>query len=422
MDQERRSQIEQLFESALDRDAATRQAWLAGACADDPALRGEVASLLAAHERAERDFDVDAMRRRALEGVLLERIGPYRIAGELGRGGMGTVYLAEDADGEPGRPVAIKLTNALSGLPDSDGLVRRFLAEREMVARLEHPNIVRLLGGGTMADGRPYCVMEYVSGGPIDEHCDRQRLGVRARLRLFCAAARAVHHAHENLIVHRDLKPSNILVTPEGEVKLVDFGIAKSLEEADLAAMRLTRTGHHVLTPQYASPEQLSGEKVTAATDVYALGLVLYELLCGHRAQHIGGGSIHEIVKAVMSAEPQPPSSAVLRVEELELSMDDRSDAATPERVAELRGTTPERLHRMLRGDLDRIVLCAIAKEPSRRYATAEELAQDVEQYLAGKPVRAGGDSPLHRLRSFFGRHWRGAAAAGALLLGVTGH
>ena len=420
MDQERRLQIEQLFESALDCDADGRQEWLAVACADDSALHAEVEALLAAHELAERVFDEDTMHRLASEPAHPKRIGPYRIAGELGRGGMGTVYLAERADGEFEQRVAIKLTNALSGRPDSRGLVRRFLAERQMVARLEHPNIVRLLDGGTMPDGRPYCIMEYVPGMPIDEHCDHRRLGVEARLRLFCAAARAVHHAHRNLIVHRDLKPSNILVTDGGEVKLVDFGIAKSLEEVDSPDARLTRTGHHVLTPEYASPEQIRGEAVTTATDVYALGLVLYELLCGRRAQRVGGGSFHAIVHAVLASKPPRPSSAVLRVDDL--AAEDGRAAAAPERVAAARGTTPGRLHRALRGDLDRIVLCALEKEPERRYPSAEALAADVERYLDGRPVAARSDSGAYRARKFVRRHAWSVATSVAFAVLLAGY
>ena len=418
MDRERRQQIEQLFEAALDREPDARHEHLAVACADDPTLHAEVEALLAAHELAERLFDEDALRRPSAERAAPERIGPYRITGELGRGGMGTVYLAERADGQFDHRVAIKITNALGGRPDSDGLVRRFLAERRMVARLEHPNIVRLLDGGTTSDGRPDCVMEYVPGTPIDEHCDQRRLDVEARLRLFCAAARAAHHAHRNLIVHRDLKPSNILVTDDGEVKLVDFGIAKSLEEVDGPDGPITRTGHHVLTPEYASPEQIKGEAITTATDVYALGLVLYEMLCGRRAQRIGEGSFHAIVQAVLKSEPPRPSAALLRAEDP--AADDDHPPATPEQVAAARGTTPGRLHHALRGDLDRIVLRALEKVPERRYPSAEALAADVERYLNGRPVVARGDSAAYRARKFVRRHACSVAAsvAFAVLLG----
>jgi serine/threonine-protein kinase len=431
MDAERRRQIEQLFDTALDCPTDAREEWLAVACADDPALHAEVEALLAAHELAERLFDDgdDAGgggrgRGFDFERAYPTRIGPYRIAGELGRGGMGTVYLGERADGQFDQRVAIKLTNVLAGRPDSDGLVRRFLAERQMVARLQHPNIVRLIDGGTTTDGRPYCVMEYVQGAPIDEHCDQRRLGVEARLRLFCAAARAVHHAHRNLIVHRDLKPSNILVTDGGEVKLVDFGIAKSLEEARAGAPAtpLTRTGHHVLTPEYASPEQIKGGAITTATDVYALGLVLYELLCGHRAQRIDDGSYHAIVQAVLDSEPPRPSAAVLRGEEQPAEDDGAPSATTPDRVAAARGTTPGRLARALSGDLDRIVLRAMEKEPERRYPSAEALAADVERFLDGRPVTARGDSAAYRTRMFVRRHVWGVAAAAAFALLLGGY
>jgi eukaryotic-like serine/threonine-protein kinase len=412
MSNERREQIETLFEAALDREATARHEWLAVACADDHALLAEVEALLAAHEMAERALGSQPWAGPwPRESDVPDRIGPYRVLGELGRGGMGTVYLAEHADGLFDHPVAIKVTNALSGRPDSDVLVRRFIAERQMVGQLEHPNIVRLLDGGTMDDGRPFCVMEYVAGVPIDAHCDRRRLGVDERLRLLAAAARAVHHAHRNLIVHRDLKPSNILVSDDGEVKLVDFGIAKSLETvAPYSAQARTRTGHHLLTPQYASPEQVSGEPATTATDVYALGLVLYELLCGRRGQDVGRGSYQEIVHAIMSQEPERPSTAVLR------ATAEGPSAVTADRVAVARGTTPARLQRKLRGDLDRIVAHAIRKDPARRYQSAEQLAEDIDRYLAGKSVVARGNSATYRVRKFAERR-RWAAAAAVVLL-----
>jgi len=424
---EHRKQVEELFELALEHKPAERSVWLYGACGD-AALRAEVARLLAAHERAEGILDSSApdlaglleSEQREYDSVeAIGRVGPYRLVREIGRGGMGTVFLAERDDAHFRHRAAVKVLRR--GL-DTDDLVRRFVAERQILATLQHPNIARLLDGGVTDDGRPYYVMEYVAGEPLDAYCDRRRLSLDERLRLFAVVARAVHYAHRNLVVHRDLKPSNILVADDGEVKLLDFGIAKLLDPEGVVSqtVALTRTGLRVMTPEYASPEQVRGDSVTTATDVYGLGLVLYELVSGHRPYRLGGRSLAEIERIVCEEEPPRPSVAVTRVHEL--GAGDTTVRITPESVSEARGTTPARLRRALAGDVDRIVACAIRKEPERRYESAEQLATDLDRYLRGEPVAARGDSPAYRARKFVSRHRWGVAAAGAFVALLVGY
>jgi serine/threonine-protein kinase len=346
------------------------------------------------------------------------RVGPYRLVREVGRGGMGSVYLAERDDDHYRQQVAVKILRR--GL-DTDELVRRFVAERQILATLQHPHIARLFDGGVTSDGRPYYVMEYVDGEHLDVYCDRRQLSIDARLALFCLVVRAVQHAHRNLVVHRDLKPSNVLVTADGEVKLVDFGIAKLLDpDASPDVVPLTRTGLRLMTPEYASPEQMRGACITTATDVYGLGLVLYELLSGRRPHRLRGRSASEAERIILTEEPPRPSAAVMQSEEVQ--WDGVPVHITPEQIAAARGLHAERLCRKLRGDLDRIVLCALRKEPDRRYQSAAQLADDIERYLKGKPVAARGDSVAYRARKFAIRHVWGAAASVSFVLLLAGY
>ncbi|HEX2189261.1 MAG TPA: serine/threonine-protein kinase [Longimicrobiaceae bacterium] len=411
MDRGRRERVEALFEAALDRPAAERAGWLREACWDDPELHDRVERLLAAHERAEGVLEhpprgVELLGLRVYPETL-RRVGPYRLVREIGRGGMGSVYLAERDDDQFSQQVAVKLVPPGAA---SAEVLRRFRAERQILASLHHPGIARLLDGGVADDARPYFVMEYVDGEPIDAYCDARSLPLEARLRLFCDAARAVHHAHRNLVVHRDLKPSNVLVSREGEVRLLDFGIAKLLDPAAAPhTVPVTRTGDRLMTPQYAAPEQVRGGPVTTATDVYGLGLLLYELLCGRRPYELWGRPPAEVERLVCEAEPPRPGAAALLPAAT-------PDGPTPADSARARGTTPERLRRRLSGDLDRIVMTALRKEPDRRYPSAEQLAADVESYLEGRPIAARGDSPGYRVRRFAGRHRWGVAAAAAFV------
>jgi tetratricopeptide (TPR) repeat protein len=335
------------------------------------------------------------------------RIGAYRVTRVLGEGGMGAVYGAERADGAFEKQVAIKLLGPNRAIGEAR---RRFRAEQQILATLQHPGIAPLLDGGTTEDGVPYLVMEYVDGDPIDRYCDARNLGIDARLALFCDVCAAVAYAHRNLIVHRDIKPSNILVTPANEAKLLDFGIAKLLDDTvESVALTQTRADMRLLTPHYASPEQVRGEPVTTASDVYALGVLLCQLLSGALPYAFPSSRSREIERVVCTVEPRPPSELCTMTHE------DR----TPVQIAAARGTTPARLERLLRGDLDNIVLTALRKDPARRYGSAQELADDIRRHMQGRPVRARPDTWAYRTGKFVRRHLLavGAGAAAVLLL-----
>ncbi len=407
------ARIDTLFEQALDRPAEERTAFLRAACGDDPALYREVEALLASVPASARLFGESAAEfaaplladvrhpDEADDPALGTTVGPYRIADELGRGGMGTVYLAERADGAFEKEVALKLVKR--GM-DTDEVLRRFHRERQILAGLDHPGIARLLDGGAAADGRPFLVMERVHGEPITAWADARRLGVEARLGLFLQVAEAVGYAHRRLVVHRDLKPSNILVTEDAEgkarVKLLDFGIARLLGDGGDGAW--TQTDHRRLTPAYAAPEQVRGEPVTTATDVYALGVVLYELLTGRRPYDVQGMGLAEIERLL--ADPPPRPSTVLTTE-----------------AAGARRATPERLARRLRGDLDTIVLRALHPDSERRYPSVEALADDLRRHRRGERVLARPDTLGYRVRSFVRRHRVSVSAAVAVVLALVG-
>jgi serine/threonine protein kinase len=372
-----------IFDAASALDVAERLKFLDEACAGDAELRREVESLLAAHDDADSRYESPIL---VVDPLIGRQMGAYQIIRKLGAGGMGAVYLASRADEQFRRLVAIKAIRA--ELLDKDTL-RRFENERHTLAALDHPNIVRLLDGGTSEDGIPYLVMDYVEGQPIDRYCADQGLSVRQRLELFRALCLAVHYAHQNLVVHRDLKPGNVVVTPQGVPKLLDFGIAKLLRpEYAAGQVGLTRTAAQPLTPEYASPEQIHGRPVTTASDIYSLGVLLYTLLVGAHPFHRQKNSSYELERAICETEPAPPSAAV-----------------------------PAEAARLLHGDLDAIVLTAMRKEPPRRYASAERLAEDVRRYLAGEPVAARGESPVYRARKFLGRHQSTMALSAAAMV-----
>ena len=411
---ERRAEIEEIFDEALDMPEEDRAAWLVSRCGDDVALRREVDLLLAAHERSDSPLDIPAVVHAAsmfTDPARGRRIGPYRVLRELGRGGMGVVYLAERDDGQYRRRVAVKVLRASQ---DADELHQRFLAERQILASLNHAHIAQLLDGGVSDGQLPYLVIEYVDGLPITEYCDRQKLDVPARLRLFREVCGAVHHAHQNLVLHRDLKPGNVLVTGAGQVKLLDFGIAKLLNPT-LAAVEqpVTRTAFRLMTPAYASPEQVRGDTLTTASDVYALGLLLYELLAGRPAHRITTNSPREVYQVVCERDAERPSDSVVNED---------IGAASPAELSAARGTTPERLRRQLRGDLDAIVAMTLRKEAGRRYGSAELLAADVGRFLDGLPVLAHRGSRGYRFEKFVRRHRAAAtiAASSAVVLIVA--
>ena len=385
-----------------------RDRWLREACGDDAELLDQARRLVLNAESAGLSAIIQDAAEAAAgalgEAPVYERIGPYRIDGLLRLGGMGEVYAAERDDGRFRQRVAVKV---MARAGDSALLAGRFRAERQILANLDHPHIARLLDGGETDDGRPYLVMEYVDGERIDEFCDRHELSLAERLALFRKVCLAVQHAHANLVIHRDIKPSNILVTGAGEPKLLDFGIAKLLDPAAYGpGAPVTRDAMRLMTPEYASPEQILGGTITTATDVYALGVLLYELLAGERPYRLEDASPAAIVAAICETEPLRPSVAATRTR-------DHGKAARADRHA---------LQRRLRGDLDNIVLLAMRKEPQARYASASELAEDVRRYLSGLPVNASRGNWLYYTRKFLLRHGGKAATAVAVLaLAVVG-
>ncbi len=394
---ERWQDAKAILADALEEQSAERRAVLiAERCRGDRVLQAEVESLLDQTTAVFDECAADAANRRdmpALESG--RRLGAYAIVREIGRGGMGAVYLAERADGAFDRQVAIKVLKR--GL-DTDEILARFLAERQILARLDHPGIVRVVDAGTSEDGLPYLVMDYVEGVPIAQYAREHHLSVRERLELFRTVCSAVSYAHQHLIVHRDLKPSNILITPGGQVRLLDFGIAK-LVEPDAAPFPITVTMFRIMTPEYASPEQVKGEPVTTVSDVYSLGVILYELLTGERPYHLKSHTAEQINKAICEQEPERPSTAVTR-----------SDRQVERR---------EEVRRQLRGDLDNIVLKALRKEPQRRYTSVEHLSEDIRRHLDGLPVQARKDTVSYRAGKFLQRYKLPVAAATLFLLAL---
>jgi eukaryotic-like serine/threonine-protein kinase len=420
MTPEQWQRIRPVLESAIELDPASRSAFLDQAC-NDAAMRREIESLLVSHEQAgsgaldpDSGLQVDVGEEFSFRLAAGTRIGVYEVIDEIAQGGMGAVYRAVRADGQYKQEVALKIVRAeLAG----EGTATRFKNERQILARLDHPHIAKILDGGT-SEGVPYFVMELIDGVPITEYCDRHKLPIEERLRIFRMVCAAVHYAHQHLVIHRDLKPGNILITPDGVPKLLDFGIAKILDPSLLpenAAM--TAAGLWMMTPEYASPEQFVGGAITTATDVYSLGLVLYETLTGHRAYQFATPLPHEIARVVLETEPEKPSTALLRHESCETGR-----GLTPEVVSGLRGESPEKLRRRLAGDLDNIVLKAIRKEAGERYTSADQLSEDIRRYLEGLPVLARNSTVGYRCRKYVLRHKAGVAAAALIFVSlVTG-
>jgi eukaryotic-like serine/threonine-protein kinase len=388
-------EVSRLIDAAVELTPAEQTAYLDGVCAGDPELRAEVARLLQTSSDGADFLDAPGPEYAAPylrevsgdpAGAEGTRVGPYRIIGEAGHGGMGTVFLAERADDQYRKRVALKLVRGSLALDDH--MVRRFREERQILASLDHPGIAKLLDGGVTPEGLPWFAMEYVEGRPIDRHASEGTLTIEARLELFLAVCDAVQYAHRNLVVHRDLKPSNILVTAGGQVKLLDFGIAKMLATGDST---ITQTGFRAMTPEYASPEQLRGDAIAVASDVYSLGVLLYELLSGQRPYLVQSREPHELAKAILEQTPIPPSERA-----------------------------PERDRRRLRGDLDTIVGTALRKEPDRRYRSVELLAGDIRRHLDGLPVVARGDTRAYRAGKFVRRHRAGVLAGAAVALALV--
>ncbi len=408
--------IKNLFEDAIEQPPEALEAWLDANCADDDAVRRQLESLLAAHRAAGEFIETPAIAAigaaRAVADALAphvrtamtgRRLGPYRIVGELARGGMGVVYLGERDDATFRRQVAIKMMS--SGLAHP-ALVGRFDAERGILASLEHPNIARLLDAGTDEGGTPFVVMEFIKGIPIDVYVREQRLSIRRRLELFLAVCDAVQYSHQRLVVHRDIKPGNILVTADGVPKLLDFGIAKLLDESAGRAGR-TRTEFRALTPESASPEQIRGDPVTVATDVYSLGVLLYRLLTDRSPYRASPTTDADMVRVICDEDPIRPSDAV-----------STGAAAGGQNALSARDIATRR--REIAGDLDLITIKALRKEPARRYGTVERFAGDIRRHLRREPVEAVPDTWRYRAGKFLRRHRVGVTATGAVVLTVV--
>ena len=374
MTPERWQEVKRIAGDALAMAAADRDAYVERACAGDRALGAEVASLLAAEDPTGAFLDIDRPP---------DRIGAYRIVGEIGRGGMGVVYLGERADGEFEQRAAIKIVKR--GM-DSAAVLRRFVAERRILATLQHPNIARLLDGGMTPDGRPYFVMEYLAAEPLTAYCRRKTLGLADRLELMATVCDVVEYAHRHLVLHRDLKDGNILVGDDGAPKLLDFGIAKLLAVDEGAGAPMTEAGQRALTPQSSSPEQIRGEPLTTATDIYSLGLLTYELIAGTPPYHVPLAGPIEQARTIAEARPKRPSAA----------------AVVP-------------IARRIRADLDTVVMKAIEKEPADRYARAADLGEDLRRVWQGLPILARPATVVYRARKYASRNWRGLAIAATL-------
>lgn len=386
------SRLRDVFDAVIDAEPEARAARLDALAAGDPELQRAVERLLDAHAAAGGFLDAGPRTLAFPEAgpdVVGHRVGAYEVVREIGRGGMGVVYLGVRVDDQYRKEVAIKVLRAAV---DRQVLHVRFARERQILASLDHPDIARLIDAGTTEEGQPYLVMDLVDGVPIDDYCARHDLPIEARLALFRRVCDAVHHAHRHLVVHRDLKPRNILVTPDGSPRLLDFGIAKLLGADDGAAPGVTETGLHLMTPEYASPEQARGDVVTTASDIYSLGIILFQLLTGQRPYRLPSTRLDEIVRTICDTPAARPSSVA--------------------------GPT---MTRRLRGDLDAIVLTALRKEPERRYASVAQLSEDVRLHLAGHPIVARPDTWRYRLSKFVRRHRVAAAAAVLVVASLVG-
>jgi len=408
---ERLRRADEIVQSALESWGGEQAALLDEACAGDALLRAEVESLLNYREQAKDFIETPAFVYGAdwlADGdggpgsignvsSIGQRVGPYQLVREIGRGGMGVVYLAKRADGEFDQQVALKVVRR--SFADSE-LARRFRRERQILASLNHPNIARLLDGGVSAEGEPFIVMEYVEGARIDDYCAAKNLSTSGRLRLFLGVCRGISYAHQNLVVHRDIKPSNILVTAEGVPKLLDFGIAKLLDPT-LGGGEHTRTEMRAFTPEYASPEQISGEQITTASDVYSLGVLLRSLLAGSRRTADAG----RFSDALPSETPGAETIAS------RVAIGTQGNAGKPETS----------VRKFAGAELEKIVAMAMHEDPARRYASAAQLEEDIQNYLDGRPVRAQKDSFTYRAGKFIGRNRIGVAAAAVVLLTLFG-
>ena len=416
--------MKQIFYAAQEIETKDRASFLVEKCDGDDELKEAVERLLKSSEKLEGFIEkpafammADILTDDSITNEKGKHIGHYQIIRKVGQGGMGAVYLATRADDVYQKQVAIKLVS--NGL-DNEELLKRFRNERQILARLDHPNIAKLLDGGTTDNGVPYYVMDYIEGLPLIEYCDKQNLSMIERLKLFRQVCAAVSYAHQNLVIHRDLKPSNILVTKDGTLKLLDFGIAKVLQQEGQTEQTVTNL--QVMTPEYASPEQIRGLPVTTATDVYSLGVILYQLLTGHRPYRFKTHSPQDIAQAICEEEAERPSSVVRRPSQTvsDDGSNDNGQRATNDRQKTNRQSAIG--NRQLKGDIDNIVLMALRKEPERRYVTVNQLSEDIRRHLEGLPVIARADTFTYRASKFVKRNKIGVAVAvGVLLLMIAG-
>ncbi len=422
IDTKRWNIVRELFDKALDLSASERVSFLQEQCGADADMLAEIKDLLKADETPHSILGAPALVSFDPFGddVLIgSRIGAYKINKLIASGGMGAVYLAERDDGQFTQQVALKLIKR--GM-DSEEIIRRFHSERQILANLEHPNIARLIDGGVADSGQPYFAMEYVDGIPITKYCDKHQLSISNRLDLFKTACRAVQFAHQNLIVHRDLKPSNILVDSTGAVKLLDFGIAKVLGEDNESAQQ-TRTGLRVMTPGYASPEQVRAETVTTASDVYSLGVVLFELLIGQRPHNLDGLSPLQVERILSDEEPTKPSVALSGLWDTTQTTgksDQQGAGDTLAQRVQTRGIDSNKLKRLLKGDLDNICLMSVRTSTARCYSSAGQLLEDIDRYQRQLPVRARADTSSYRIQKFLSRNKTAALTIGTGLLAVV--
>ena len=408
LSKDRWQEVSPHLDRALEMTEAERAVWLEGLRVEQPELATDLQALLSNRGALERESFLQSAPALPPASLAGQTLGAYTLEALIGQGGMGAVWLARRSDGRFEGRAAVKLLNlSLVGRAGEE----RFRREGTILARLTHPHIARLIDAGVSAAGQPYLVLEHVEGEPIDRYCDARGLGVEARLQLFLDVLDAVAHAHTNLIVHRDIKPSNVLVGEDGGVKLLDFGIAKLLQEDAGAgeATALTREGGSALTPEYAAPEQVTGGPVTTATDVYALGTLLYVLLSGRHPAESALRSAADLVRAIAETEPERLSEAVADSR--------RQTAQTIAKNASLRGTTPDGLRRALQGDLDVIVGKALKKNPDERYTSVTALGEDLERYLGDQPISARRDTLAYRTTKFVRRHLAGVTAGAATFL-----
>ena len=415
MDSEEWSRIESIFSEVVTLDATERGNYLERACRSDDELKATVEAMLSAIDTTH-GAAIDTFARDVTPDFsdwLGRRIGPYCLVERIGEGGMGVVFAAERADDAYQQQVAIKLLH--SGLISTEAR-HRFESERQILASLDHPNIAKLLDGGTTSEGIPYLVMEYVDGEPLHQYCDKHRLSVTERLWLFQQICSAVQQAHENFVVHRDIKPANILVTAQGAPKLLDFGIAKLLDPADsFGTMMVTRGDMRPMTPRHASPEQLLGDPITTASDVYALGVLLYQLLTGRFPYNLTSPSPLDVARVICNEEPLKPSASVL-ASGSQFTATATGEVLGPVEIAKRRGSTAKALKNRLAGDLDNIALAALRKNPTRRYTTVRDLSDDIYRHLDNTPVLARPKSFGYRVQKFISRHPVGVATT----LGVS--